>query len=259
MYTVRICTASGCDVVQQPVLDVNAIRPSDPLSPITDFTILESPDPGDSLGTQASSTLQTLHIEDEFFGGDLLPGNVGELGWVTNNLTLFPTVAQANHPGVIGGFVIGGVASIFLSPVNSFPMRPSWFFDATFVVFPLVSNSVVGVKIGLVNNPAILSTDGIFFEKDLNDMNYFAVTKSAGTSTRVDMGVSALPGWSSFRIRRINSSAIGFSINGGAEALLNTNVPKNSPAKPAIMLDGRGQAQGIIFDYFGCRIHGVQR
>jgi len=257
MITVRICTASGCDIVVQTVLDPNAVRPSDPLSPVTDFTILSGFEEGDPPQSSAPST--TVVVKDDFWGGDFTSGNIGDLGWISDSLTMFPAISQPNHPGMVGAYSLGQLGSFTLTPINSAPLLGDWFFDVTFVVFMLISTPTNGIRIGLTSTPSSLSTSGIYFEKIAADTNFFGVARTGLVQeTRVDTLVSTFPSWHTFRIRRINSDQIGFTIDGGGEVTVESNIPTNG-LTPTVQMDGLSGIQAVFFDYFSAKIYDVIR
>jgi hypothetical protein len=61
--------------------------------------------------------------------------------------------------------------------------------------------------------------------------------------------------WHKFRIRRIDSGTIGFSIDGGPEKTSTTNIPDSAILNPFIVINKTGTAGARDFDldYFELR------
>lgn len=150
--------------------------------------------------------------------------NLGVLNWAHVGTTITNNIIVAGHPGVINVATSSASASTaavytfgaFMDPVDSFS---SWFIASP----GDVTNGQYwfGWKdSGAATDPS----NGMYFRYTTG--NWFAVCRNGGVETAVDTGVTPVAGsWYTFRIRRVDSGTIGFSINGGTEKTITTNIP----------------------------------
>lgn len=84
------------------------------------------------------------------------------------------------------------------------------------------------LRLGFRRDPAATSgvtMDGMSLEKLAADTNYFVVARASGVETRTDTGVAFnATTWIKLRIRMISSTSVGFTLNGGTEIVISTNV-----------------------------------
>jgi hypothetical protein len=155
-------------------------------------------------------------------------------GWVlpTGGGTVQAVSAEAGHPGICRRnctATAGAVGQLVLkTAAGSSAAAPSaadtW--DMTWIVRPTQTADTdvrYGFSANWANNPA---SDGIYFERLAADTNWFAVCRAGSVETRTDLGVALTAAqWYRLRLRRKDASTIGFSVDGGAETNIATNVP----------------------------------
>lgn len=213
-----------------------------------------------------------LFMRDDFLrsGGGLY----GELNWGVGAQYLNVTgsgigAPVAEHPGVIaftGTYdTQAGVMYLILTYLP-YPFHQSEDFDLSFIIKPAYDNSTnVKYRFGLyeaAQNPYIdPPNSGVYFEKLTGDTNWYSVTRYAAAETRNSTGVAASNGtWVNFRIRRIDSGTIAFSVNGGTEIQHTTNMPTGSLGLAPLMQCYVGSgSQGFSVDYFDLLITGLTR
>lgn len=170
------------------------------------------------------------YMRDDFQIGTTVGGAIGELRWTNINTAIIQQTSETNHPGIIRAS--SNVASgVCLKPsggrTDQFLFADSFDMFFIFRANGTLANSTNRFGIFLfstaeTNNPP---TDGIFFERLGADTNWFGVTRAASTQTRTNTAVAANNNFMRFRIRRIDASTIGFTIDGNAEVTATTNVP----------------------------------
>ena len=271
MFLVQaVCDVGGTlqtEVFTQPVFDPTAGCPSYPGAPVVSFTLLSKEEtnlyPIPSFPGETSKS-PSLYFDDDFFGGDLQSGSIGDLGWKANNMNMFGLPAQPNHPGVVGSYLLNGIGSLELSNVIGPPILGSYYFDVTFIAMMIINNTNVGFKVGLMSAPDTDPfSDGLYIEKAKADTSFFGTARSSSIESRINTGIVANATWNSFRIRRINDTTIGFSLNYGQvpEVTLSSNIPLVG-LKPSIQLDASGSPgflQAMLIDKFSCYITNLQR
>ena len=172
---------------------------------------------------------ETDYLRDTFMGGSTTSGSIGTHGWQSNG-SITQRSAEAGHPGILrlnGGATL---AAIGLMGTTTPPLDPANAFDLTWVARP--GSNTAGAagpvfRIGLANawNVA-LPNNGIYIEKKAADGSWYGVTRSGAVETRTAALVAVTANqWYRFRVRRIDSSTVGFSVDGGTEATLTATIP----------------------------------
>jgi hypothetical protein len=135
---------------------------------------------------------------------------------------------------------------------------PAETFDQYFVVRPINATNVY-YRVGNGDSTGNPSSNGIYIECLAADSNWFLVTRSGGTQTRVDTGVARSANtWYQFRIRRIDASTIGGTVNAGTEVTSTTNVP-TAVLTPQFGLGASSGTQSLDIDFYSIRITGLTR
>ena len=200
------------------------------------------------------------YIQDDFIGGNLVSGSVGELLWYYDNLTLtYPSGSILSHPGTVQLSVAGLVSAIQMNGDTSEILDPADFFDCEFI-FKLNNNdSATAVKIGFMTPPLTFAvTNGIFIEKKQADTSFFGVTRAASTESRTAAIIASDTNWHSFRVRRNSSTVIAYSIDSGTEVTLTTNIP-TANLHAAIQFTADSGTKTALFDMFSLLITGLNR
>lgn len=179
---------------------------------------------------QSLPTVPTV-LRDDFFFASAESGEIGEMGWSYAGGQCAMVAAVANHPGVVfrnTSATINTIASLFMGAAGSTSILMfSNFDETTWVIMPSTADADQRHRYGVFDDvSADTITHGVYFERLGTDTNWFAVCKNNGTETRSDMGVAfAATTWYKLRIRKISSTSVGFSINGGTEVVVSANVP----------------------------------
>lgn len=208
-------------------------------------------------------------LVDDFLNGSLTAGQVGALGWRFSNGTLTELAGVANHPGIvqIGSTTTANtISGIYLSTASSGvgPILPTDFWDVTFWVRPSSNDTDTKLRIGVMaNGTADGTATGAYFEKLFADTNWFRVTRNnAGTTTRTDSGV-AVPStstWTKLRVRRIDASTLGFTIDAGTEATVTATLPDSPAVLPIVQITGQTTtAKTVDVDRVSVLITGLTR
>lgn len=186
-----------------------------------------------ALNVDASSldlTAATV-LRDDFMVGSTESGEMGELGWGFENGTWTMVNPDANHPGtcrLATTAVSGTVTSVFLGGGGGVPViRFDQFDEMTWIIKPVTTAAGFDIRIGLANdissNPPV---HGAYIEKLSTDTNWFGVGRLSGSQTRSDLGVAAgADTWAKLKIRQVSATVLGFSVDGGSEVQVTSNVP----------------------------------
>lgn len=209
-----------------------------------------------------------LWIEDDFVSGTTTSGTVGALGWSYTNGTLaVQSGGVSAHPGVVNRVTGGTAATNATMTLRSGTIgatQTAESFDATWVLRLASNDTDTAVRIGLTEAGTIANppTNGMYIEKLYADTAWFAVCRAAGTETRTATGITiASTPWPRIRIRRVGASTIGFSIDGGTEITITTNIPASGIVlNPFVQIVNQtAVSKSIEIDYFSLYISGLAR
>jgi hypothetical protein len=171
-------------------------------------------------------------IVDDFASGGTSSGQIGSAGWNTFQGTTAVLVGVANHPGIIQratGTTAATLTSTYLgNAASSGPIGPGDTFDCTFWIRPSSLDTDTQLRVGVSQSPASATPgDAAYLEKLYADTDWFALNRASSVqSTRTDMTVApALNTWTKIRVRRVNSTTIGFTVDAGTEVTVATNSP----------------------------------
>lgn len=212
----------------------------------------------------AINPLTTLRVHDEFMSGAATSGNIGDLGWILIG-TAGLASPQAGHPGIFRietGATINTLAAIHARQTpGTGVLVASEMFDITFLVQPLEASATIQMRPGTSSDMSTQApAAGIYFERLLADTNWFGVCRASATQTRVDTGVASTNGWAKLRMRRIDASTIGFSVNGGTEVTCATNVPGAVNMQYGLQVyNGEAVNKTLSIDLFDMTITGLAR
>lgn len=132
---------------------------------------------------------------------------------------------EANHPGMIR--LSTGVGGNSMNPCATAARSflPADTFTLTFVVRPN-GHANADYQVGARGATAWPTNEAIFVEALTTDTNWFLVTRTGGTSTRVDTGIAISNAtWYKITLYRKDASTIGATVNAGAEVTSTTNIP----------------------------------
>lgn len=203
-----------------------------------------------------------MFVSDDFVSGSAATGNMGELGWSFSGGGQVPQEGVANHPGIVRKTTsaTAGTYGVMRLAVDGL-LIPSHDFEQLFIALPNSTDTDTTIRVGIGN----ASTDdppanGVYFEKLGADTNWFAVTRDAGVQTRTDTGVAVTSTWMRFRVRRVDATTIGFSLNSGTEQTHTANIPTVA-LNPFIAISNNAASanKSIDIDQFSLLIQGLSR
>lgn len=204
------------------------------------------------------------YLQNDFIGSVISGASViGEQYWSAAG-TLTNLAAVAGHPGIIEistGASSGTVAYIVAGPNGIQPILPTDIFDTTFIVRLNTNDSDTQVRVGLSRtgsgDPA---SDGVYIEKLYTDTSWFGVTRAGSLQTRSAALASASTNWLTARMRRVNSSTVGFTLDGGTEVTATLTIPTTQQIAPFVQIKNQvASAKTIDVDYYEVRITGLSR
>jgi len=216
----------------------------------------------DALGVNPSRidpTNSTITV-DEFEFASTETGEIG-LGWGFTNGTFNLVNPEAGHPGTCrrtSTAVIGAVASVFPGGGGATPThRFDQIDEQVWIIKPVTADTDYDLRFGWSSDfTSAAAPNAVYFEKLTTDTNWFGVSRTGGSQTRVDTGVAFAAGWFKLRLRRIDASTIGFSINGGSESTITSTIP----AATTVLLFGfhiipqSANARSVDADWYGHRL-----
>jgi hypothetical protein len=202
-------------------------------------------------------------IRDEFATGTTTSGAIGDLGWILENdgtasSTVSVASATVHHPGVIqmDTSTVAGYSGLMLNSSHGTILDPANFFDVTFILKFSASDATAGFSWGLTNLTAhdFDPANGIYFQKAVSGADaghWLGVCRSNGTVSKTSAVATADTFWHSFRIRRVLSTPkIGFSIDGGTERLVVTDVPTAGMNPFLVCHNNSASKKTVSVDYF---------
>jgi hypothetical protein len=217
----------------------------------------------------SSDGLATVHMVDDFISGSVTgSGTTGRLNWLNSNGGSNAAVAgEADHPGIIRMSAASAQSTIYLritSGTGSF--LPAEDFDLTWIIRPTQVDADTGIRLGLAaDSLAAFGTkpaNGLYFEFLLGGTNWLRTARASSveTATAVDTGVAvAAATWYKLRIRRIDGSTIGYTINAGSEQTLTANIPTAALTPFANIFANVAGPKTMDVDYFSLDISGITR
>lgn len=207
-------------------------------------------------------------LRDEFITQSTETGEVGMLNWSFTNGSIATVNASQNHPGVqrrTGGTTANQVASFYLGAAVGTTLFRFDEFDECTWIFAQAAAGITDAtwQFGIFAAMGSLTpTHGVYLECLPADTNWFFVCRNGGVQTRVDSGVAArVTAWVKLKFRRVSAGEVRFSINGGAEVAINTNIPD---AADAFNIGQQHAATGttarsVDFDFFSLRLLPINR
>lgn len=217
-------------------------------------------DPSSFTGGRPSSSPGAVYMMDDFFGNNVNGPDIGELGWTGIVGSPSSIANEASHPGMIqmqttttAGFYLSKSASVA-------EFLPSLTFDATFIFKLQQSDAATLSRVGIGLNPASNPpADGIYIEKLAADTQWFGVTRAASSQTRTAALASTSTNWVKIRIRRIDASTVGFTLDSGSEVQATLTIPTNGVYPFYFLQSTNASTKGITVDFFDIVLTGMTR
>jgi hypothetical protein len=200
-------------------------------------------------------------IEDDFDVGGSSAGVIGRSGWSITTCTWVFQTGTIDHPGharLTAGS--GAYGAIHLrGSASTGCMDADEDFDITAIIRLTQTDTDTTFRVGLMNvvtdNPP---AEGIYVEKAAADTQWFGVTRTGASPTRTAALITSDTGWHKIRIRRINSTTIGFTVDTNAEVTLAATVPTGALI-PSFCLGSASGSKSMDVDYFSLAITGLAR
>lgn len=223
----------------------------------------DNPGVGDE---SVSRGLDESYTEDDFVSGSTTSGAIGELRWMSANGLTSADTAAAGRPGIVRrdtSTTSGQYAYTMLANASAGPITPADNFDVTYIFRLNQADTDTLARIGLASAAASNPPgNGVYLEKLAADTEWQAVTRGAGVQTRTPFAPVATvtaAAWVKLRIRRASATQIGFTLNGGTEVLVTTNLP-TVPLNPFFAVHNAVAASKTIdVDYFSALVTGLNR
>lgn len=214
----------------------------------------------------------TLYFRDDFLSGNQSSGSIG-YGWIVVNDvgTLTTSILEGTYPrfgqiqidtsGVSGDGGSFGLSSTngVLNKLGNLSANTNW--DSYWIV-ALNQTTSIKARFGLCFQNALrVPTDGLFigYDTSLSDSNFTFETRASSTSTRTASAVAADTSFHKLRIRSTVAGSIKFSIDGGAETTISTNVPTANLTPCTAMATITGSARSVKLDFFSFLMTGLSR
>lgn len=198
---------------------------------------------------------------DDFMGSSTESGEVGEMGWGFTNGSAGLGLPEANHPGIItrtSGAVADAVASMYTGGGGTaVVLRFDQIDEQTWIVEPQTTGADFDVRFGFSSDwSSRTPTGAVYFERLAADTSWFGVTRQASSETRTAALIAFAADWFRLKIRRIDASTVGFSVNGGAETTLATTIPTAAIALGFGMhiVPTTANARSVNIDAFSMRL-----
>lgn len=236
------------------------------IAPLTDPATLVGGDDIDVTHDEIGGTIAVslapdfpnrYRLQDHFMGGGTETGEVGELGWTAAGVITQLASAASMH-GVVqiaSPATINGPGTIFLV---GRPFFSTVSFDARFRVRLDTGNADTMIRVGFADGVATASpTAGIYFEKAAAETTWHAVCRSASVETRTNTAVAVSSSFATLRVRRVSSTQIGFSIDGGTEIVVATNIPSAAMFVFVLLAPTTAVSKTCAVDWFDCLLDGL--
>lgn len=199
--------------------------------------------------------------KDEFGSGGITAGNIGQLAWA--NVAGTVTVPSSNAPNVgviqlatttaLGGFVNISLANTTNAVFGNLGAQTNW--ELRFIF--KVSSAVTQVfHLGLTNNNTLSTNNpiGIYLRLDTDapnsDATWKFVCRDATSTTATSSGIAPDTNFHLLRIRSTTAGTILFSLDGGSETAIASNV-LTVTVGPFAMLETRAAAtKNLQLDLF---------
>ena len=209
------------------------------------------------------SDYRTMRMWDDFTSGTSTTGNIGSLSWSFTGGSVVLQPAVLNHPGILRrstGTTSSTAGFTNISTTVGVLINPAELFDNVWSISLTQLDANTRMRIGLEDLSSDPPTNGIYFERmETDGTQWFAVCRTASVQTRTLVG-TATTNWARLRIRKKLGAGIMFSIDGGAEVEVSTNVP-TVMLNPFSLIKNQGTttAKTVDHDYFDLVVTNLTR
>jgi hypothetical protein len=203
-------------------------------------------------------------IFDDFVSGGTSVGGVGDLNWLYLEGTTQLVAPAAGRVGVISRSTTatsGLYAVLYLRQDPTVGVvHSSNNFDSTFMVRLAQTDADTLVRFGLGNDAtANPPANGVYLEKLAADVSWYGVTRSGGAQSRTAALGTTTTNWLKGRVRRIDASTVGFTLDGGVETTATANIPSVGAQPFVAIRNSVAVAKVIEIDYVDLTVQGLTR
>lgn len=218
-------------------------------------------------GGRPSSSPGSSYMQDDFIAGNVTSGTIGALGWTRwGGTNVASIIGETDHPGMlncsaaINSTPEGLVLATSTSPTVA-KMKPDCLFDIIWVIRVAAFNAAnCKYRFGLgTDHTTDPMANGIYIEKDFGDSSWFGVTRAASSQTRTAALAAVSVNWVKLRIRRIDASTIGFTVDNGTELTLTATIPTVAMNPFMSNMTNDNTNRVCTVDYFDMAIIGLTR
>lgn len=215
-------------------------------------------------GVQFSNYRTEVFLCDDFLAGALATsGSIGDLNWGTAGGTTTVFGNAVGHPGIVRldtTATSGTIERLGMGPNGTDPFASQETWDITWILRLNTNDANTQLRAGFANN---LSTDppndGVYFEKLAADVSWFGVTRAGGVQNRTAAIAPTSTNWVVLRLRRVDASTVGFSINGAAEVTATLTIPATGVQPWVQIVNSAAASKTVDVDYFEMRITSLAR
>jgi hypothetical protein len=217
-----------------------------------------------SPGSSSFDPVSTIDFVEDFVAGNISSGQGAASGLYFLSGTTTWAEGEANHPGILNRSVTTSAqsaAALYVANLIA-PVLASDLFDCTWIIRQNQVDADTTFRVGMLRSLSGQPTDGVYFESLAADgtKNWYRVTRAGGTQTRTSMGVLAdAASWYKLRVRRIDASTVGFTINGGTEVTETANDPTTVALTAATQLQAASGTKSMDHDLVWLRVTGITR
>lgn len=208
-----------------------------------------------------TTALNTVYEADDFVGGGTTSAVIGKFLWTYTGGTFNGQAGESGHPGIQRrdtGTTISTNAYTVAKQTNL--LVASELFDTTLVVRLNTNDTDTLVRLGIATGASVNPpSDGMYVEKLAADTSWFGVTRVGNVQTRTSALGATSTGWVKFRVRRIDSSTVGFTMDSGAEVFATSNLATGAANLAIVINNATAVSKTIDVDFVDLRITGLVR
>jgi hypothetical protein len=202
---------------------------------------------------------------DDFLFQSTETGEIGQ-GWNITNGSVLAQACEQSHPGCIDrrtgttanqvALMVGGAAS------GTAVLRFDEFDDLVVIWRLPFTNADFILRAGLMADFGTLTpTHGVYVERLAADTSYYGVSRNNSVETRTAALKAQGTVWNKTRIRRISATQVGFTMDGGSEVTLSTNIPDAADTLNfgVQLTPTTTTARDVILDWFALKTVAITR
>lgn len=200
---------------------------------------------------------------DDFVSGGITTGQIGQYAWLTTAGTTTHPNAVAGHPGLVTRDTTatsGTIVSLRLDVSNN-GLMASEMFDVTWWLRLNNNDTDTKLRAGIGSSPANdPPNSGVYLEKAAADTSWFGVGRATSVESRTAAIAAVSTTWVKLRCRRIDTTTVAFSVDGGTEVTLASNVPGAILVTAFVQIVNAAAASKTVdLDAFQMEIFGLSR